>query len=333
MGSVRGGVHARIAAATEPHPVRQAGPLQEATWEDRIFNRRARLAGDPRRARSHSQDRSVARALEAQEHVPGCAARTDIREDRSPSHHLQPDGDLDGPPVQHQPQPPEHPDPLGRWGARSGGASSPSPANCWSRPTTRRSSCASSLTSRASEVSKEIFARGEDVHAATAAEVFKAPPEEIGPGERSRAKAVNFGIVYGLSVARPVGAASDPHEEAAEYIKNYLSRFPAVQAFIDRTIAEANGGTREDVVRSDPPDPRARSRRSSRRGRRASARGQHHIQGTAADIMKVAMVLSRADLRETGLETRLVLTIHDELLFEAPEGRSRRRRRDRASVR
>ena len=84
------------------------------------------------------------------------------------------------------------------------------------------------------EVLKEIFERGEDVHAATAAEVLKLDPDEIGPGERSRAKAVNFGIVYGLSAHGLSEQLEIPHEEAAEYIERYLGRFPAVRRFIEQ---------------------------------------------------------------------------------------------------
>jgi DNA polymerase-1 len=149
------------------------------------------------------------------------------------------------------------------------------------------------------DVLKQIFEKGEDVHAATAAEVLKLPPDEIGPGERSRAKAVNFGIVYGLSAHGLSEQLQIPHEEASEYIERYLARFPAVRAYIGRTIAEASEAGYVKTLfgrRRDTP-----------------------IQGTAADIIKIAMVRCDSLLRERGLATRLVLTIHDELLFEGPE--------------
>ena len=108
------------------------------------------------------------------------------------------------------------------------------------------------------DVLKEIFERGEDVHAATAAEVLKLAPEEIGPGERSRAKAVNFGIVYGLSAHGLSEQLDIPHEEAAEYIESYLGRFPAVQAFIERHDRAGHGGRlRRDAVRPPAADPGA----------------------------------------------------------------------------
>jgi DNA polymerase I len=170
------------------------------------------------------------------------------------------------------------------------------------------------------DVLKQIFERGEDVHAATAAEVLKLSPEEIGPGERSRAKAVNFGIVYGLSAHGLSEQLQIPHDEAAEYIENYLARFPAVRAFIGRTIAEASEAGYVTTLfgrRRDIPELRSRKYQTRSLGERLAVNTV--IQGTAADIIKIAMVRCEARLRERGMRTRLVLTIHDELLFEGPE--------------
>src|SRR5690242_536507 len=170
------------------------------------------------------------------------------------------------------------------------------------------------------EVLKQIFERGEDVHAATAAEVLKLAPEEIGPGERSRAKAVNFGIVYGLSAHGLSEQLQIPHDEAAEYIERYLARFPAVRAFIGRTIAEASERGYVTTMlgrRRDIPELRSRQYQTRSLGERLAVNTV--IQGTAADIIKIAMVRADRRLREQGMSTRLVLTIHDELLFEGPE--------------
>jgi DNA polymerase-1 len=167
---------------------------------------------------------------------------------------------------------------------------------------------------------KQIFERGEDVHAATAAEVLKLAPEEIGPGERSRAKAVNFGIVYGLSAHGLSEQLQIPHDEAAESIQKYLARFPAVRAFIGRTIAEASEAGYVTTLfgrRRDIPELRSRKYQTRSLGERLAVNTV--IQGTAADIIKIAMVRCEARLRERGMRTRLVLTIHDELLFEGPE--------------
>jgi DNA polymerase-1 len=169
------------------------------------------------------------------------------------------------------------------------------------------------------EVLKSIFERGEDVHAATAAEVLKLAPGDIGPGERSRAKAVNFGIVYGLSAHGLSEQLSIPHEEAAEYIERYLARFPAVRAFIDRTIVEATDRGYVQTLfgrRRQIPELRSRKWQTRSQGERLAVNTV--IQGTAADVIKIAMVRCDAALREAGLATRLVLTIHDELLFEGP---------------
>jgi DNA polymerase-1 len=170
------------------------------------------------------------------------------------------------------------------------------------------------------DVLKRIFERGEDVHAATAAEVLKLAPEDIGPGERSRAKAVNFGIVYGLSAHGLSEQLSIPHEEAAEYIENYLARFPAVREFIERTIAQATADGYVSTLfgrRRQIPELRSRNWQTRSQGERLAV--NTIIQGTAADILKVAMVRTDARLRREGFATRLVLTIHDELLFEGPE--------------
>jgi DNA polymerase-1 len=170
------------------------------------------------------------------------------------------------------------------------------------------------------DVLKQIFEAGEDVHAATAAEVLKLSPDEIGPGERSRAKAVNFGIVYGLSAHGLSEQLQIPHEEAAEYIERYLARFPAVRAYIGRTIAEASEAGYVKTLfgrRRDIPELRSRKYQTRSLGERLAVNTP--IQGTAADIIKIAMVRCDDRLRERGMRTRLVLTIHDELLFEGPE--------------
>jgi DNA polymerase-1 len=170
------------------------------------------------------------------------------------------------------------------------------------------------------QVLKDIFARGEDVHAATAAEVLKIPPDKIGPGERSKAKAVNFGIVYGLSAHGLSEQLQISHEEAGEYIDRYLGRFPAVQAFIENTIAQAiQEGHVKTLFGRMRAIPELKSRQYQTRSLGERLAVNTVIQGTAADIIKVAMVACHRELRATGLQTRIVLTVHDELLFEGPE--------------
>ena len=169
-------------------------------------------------------------------------------------------------------------------------------------------------------VLKEIFRRGEDVHAATAAEVLGADPETLSPGDRSKAKMINFGIVYGLTGYGLADRLQIPQDEAQEFIDRYLERFPAVRAYIEHTIAFA---TTEGYVttlfgrRRQIPELKARQRQVRSLGERLAVNTP--IQGSAADIIKVAMVRAHDALRDAGLKTRVILQIHDELLFEAPE--------------
>jgi DNA polymerase I len=171
------------------------------------------------------------------------------------------------------------------------------------------------------DVLREIFARGEDVHAATAAEVLGASEDKVTHAERSKAKMVNFGIAYGLSAFGLADRLQIEQDEAAQYIERYFERFPAVKGFIDETIAQAD---RDGYVttlmgrRRMVPELRARQRQTRLLGERLAVNTV--IQGTAADIIKVAMVRCHRRLAEAGSETRLVLQIHDELLFEGPEG-------------
>jgi DNA polymerase-1 len=167
------------------------------------------------------------------------------------------------------------------------------------------------------EVLKEIFRRGEDVHTATAEAILGGRTD---PGTRSKAKMVNYGIVYGLSAYGLADRLQIDQDEAQEFIDRYLERFPAVKRFIDATIAKA---TTDGYVTTlfgrirRIPELRARQRQTRLLGERLAV--NMVIQGTAADIIKVAMVRARNELRAAGLSTKLVLQIHDELLFEAPE--------------
>jgi DNA polymerase I len=136
---------------------------------------------------------------------------------------------------------------------------------------------------------------------------------------------VNYGIVYGLSAFGLADRLGIEQEEAQEFIDRYLERFPAVKAFIDETIARA---TTDGYVTTlfgrirRIPELRAPQRQTRLLGERLAV--NMVIQGTAADIIKVAMVRCRDALRRDGLSTRLVLQIHDELLFEGPEDEAQR---------
>jgi DNA polymerase-1 len=178
------------------------------------------------------------------------------------------------------------------------------------------------------DVLKDIFRRGEDVHTETASAVFDLPPEQLDVGMRSKAKMVNYGIVYGLSAFGLADRLQISQEEAQEFIDRYLERFPAVAQFMKDAVeqAEAHGyvstlfGRRRQI-----PEIRARNWQTRKLGERLAVNSV--IQGTAADIIKVAMVRAHDALAAAGLRTRTILQIHDELLFEGP-GEEAERARD-----
>jgi DNA polymerase-1 len=166
---------------------------------------------------------------------------------------------------------------------------------------------------------REIFARGEDVHAATAAEILGSDPKHVSPGERSKAKMVNYGIAYGLSAYGLADRLNIEQEEAASYIDRYFERFPAVKRYIDKTIEFAReNGYVSTLLGRRRPIPELRSGRPQVRSQGERLAVNMPIQGTSADIIKIAMVRARKALADSELETQLVLQIHDELLFEGP---------------
>jgi DNA polymerase-1 len=168
-------------------------------------------------------------------------------------------------------------------------------------------------------VLKEIFERGEDVHTATASQVFHVEAEDIDPGMRSKSKMINFGIVYGLSDFGLADRLNIPREEAKQFIDAYLERFPRVAAFIAETIERAKEQSYVTTLwgrRRQIPELQARNYQVRMLGERLAVNTV--IQGTAADIIKLAMVRTHQALARSGLATRLLLTIHDELLFEGP---------------
>lgn len=164
------------------------------------------------------------------------------------------------------------------------------------------------------------FRQQEDIHARTAAEVFGVPMDEVTGDLRRKAKAVNFGIVYGIS---DYGLAQDlhiPREEAGEYIEKYFAKCQGVKAFIDRTVAEARDkgyvltsyGRRRDL-------PAIRSRNYNLRSLAERMAMNTPIQGTAADIIKLAMIRAHRALKAAGLKSRILLQVHDELVLEVKE--------------
>ena len=167
---------------------------------------------------------------------------------------------------------------------------------------------------------REAFLRGEDIHTATAAEVLGKDPATLTKDERAIAKMINFGIVYGISAFGLSENLDIPKEQAQAYIDSYLARFPQVQAFIARTITQAaeDGYSTTLLGRRRPvPELRASNRQTRGFGERVAV--NFVMQGSNADIIKVAMVAIHSRLRDEGRSARLVLQVHDELLLEVPE--------------
>jgi DNA polymerase-1 len=167
---------------------------------------------------------------------------------------------------------------------------------------------------------REAFARGDDIHTATAVEVLGKQPSELTSGDRSVAKMINFGIVYGISAFGLSENLEIPREQAQEYIDAYLARFPLVQDFIDRTIEQAkrDGYVTSLLGRRRPvQEIRASNRQTRSLGERLAV--NFVMQGSNADIIKVAMIDIHRRLREEGRGARLVLQVHDELLLEVPD--------------
>jgi DNA polymerase I len=167
---------------------------------------------------------------------------------------------------------------------------------------------------------REAFEAGEDIHAATAAEVLGKERAKLTKDERNVAKMVNFGIIYGISSFGLSENLEIPREDAQAYIDAYLARFPHVQDFIQRTIEQA---TRDGYVttllgrRRPVPEIRASNRQTRSLGERLAVNSV--MQGTAADVIKKAMAAIHRRLRDEGRAARLVLQVHDELLLEVPE--------------
>jgi DNA polymerase-1 len=167
----------------------------------------------------------------------------------------------------------------------------------------------------------EAFRRGDDIHSLTASQVFGVPPMLIDAEHRRRAKAVNFGIVYGLS---PFGLAQQlgiEQREAKKFIDAYFEKYSGVRKFIDRTLEETR---REQKVKTlfgrTRPIPDINSKNANMRGFAERTAVNTPLQGTAADLIKVAMIRLDSELRSRKLKSRMLLQVHDELLFEVPHG-------------
>jgi DNA polymerase-1 len=167
----------------------------------------------------------------------------------------------------------------------------------------------------------EAFNSGADFHAATAARVFGVPVSEVTPALRSRAKAVNFGIVYGQQAYGLSQNLKISRGEAQEMIDRYFAAYPDVRSYLDRLVAEAKRSLCAVTMygrKRRIPELAARNRQLAAFGERTAM--NHPMQGSAADIIKLAMIRVEERLAEEGLASTLIMQIHDELDFEAPEG-------------
>ncbi len=166
----------------------------------------------------------------------------------------------------------------------------------------------------------EAFSAGEDIHRRTAAAVLGVPIEAVTPDKRNRAKAVNFGIVYGqtpFGLAQQLGISPD---EAADFISKYFEQYQGVQRYIENCLSAARDtGMTRTLFGRIRQHPEINSRNGMRRGMAERTAINSPIQGTAADIIKIAMIRIEDELRRRKLRTRMVLQVHDELIFEVPE--------------
>jgi len=166
----------------------------------------------------------------------------------------------------------------------------------------------------------EAFARGEDIHTRTASEVFGLTEDQVDGKHRRYAKAVNFGIMYGQTAYGLSQTLGIDREEAADYIERYFERLPRVKEFIEKTIELATSqGYAATVFGRRRPIPELRSDNFQERSLGERLAVNSVIQGSAADIIKVAMIRCHSRLREDIPDARLVLQVHDELVFEVPE--------------
>ena len=166
----------------------------------------------------------------------------------------------------------------------------------------------------------EAFSAGEDIHRRTAAAVLGLAIDAVTPGQRERAKAVNFGIVYGqtpFGLAQQLGISPD---EAADFISKYFEQYQGVQQYIENCLSQSRDlGVTRTLFGRIRQHPEINSRNGMRRGMAERTAINSPIQGTAADIIKLAMIRIADELRSRKFRTRMVLQVHDELIFEVPE--------------
>jgi DNA polymerase-1 len=167
---------------------------------------------------------------------------------------------------------------------------------------------------------RQAFAEGLDIHAMTASEMFGVPIEGMDPAIRRKAKAINFGIIYGISSVGLAAQLGISRSEAGAYIKTYFERFPGIRDYMEAMKAEARRqGYVKTLFGRKVHYPEINTKNASLRGNYERAAINAPIQGSAADIIRRAMVRMGPALAEAGLSARMLMQVHDELVFEAPE--------------
>ena len=190
----------------------------------------------------------------------------------------------------------------------------------FSAPTIARSSRVSWRTCRKTPRLLQVFEKGEDIHMATAMEIFKPPSEQVTKAMRRAAKSVVFGIVYGIS---PFGLASNigvSQADAKKYIETFFEKFAAVQPLMDRNIEDGKTkGYTTTILGRRRPIPELQSGDPSQRGVGERMAVNSPIQGSAADLIKVAMINVHRRLPASSRHCKMILQVHDELIFEVPD--------------
>ncbi|HKM47623.1 MAG TPA: DNA polymerase I [Terriglobales bacterium] len=166
----------------------------------------------------------------------------------------------------------------------------------------------------------EAFRRGDDIHTLTASQVFGVPPLMVTPDHRRQAKVVNFGIVYGLSAFGLSQQLGIEPGEARKFIDAYFEKYAGVRAFIDATLEQTRrDGKVKTLFGRIRPIPDINSKNATQRGFAERTAVNTPLQGTAADLIKLAMIRIDEEIRKRGLKSRMTLQVHDELVFEVPE--------------
>ena len=166
---------------------------------------------------------------------------------------------------------------------------------------------------------KDAFVSGEDVHRRTASLIFDIPAEMVSAEQRRIAKTINFGVMYGMSSFRLSRELKIPRKDAQSFIDAYFTRYRGIRAYMDRVVKDAEKtGKASTLLGREREIPGIRSRNKTEKMGAERMAVNTGIQGTAADIVKTAMLRITSKMKSQGLSARLILQVHDELIFEVP---------------